>query len=535
MKDQFDPYPRKRFHHYALPIYLALAFVAGMAVAVSFFTSNKKVFYDESKKMEEILYYIDKYYVDSVDTKELFETTINTMLQSLDPHSSYSNAEENKMLVESLEGAFEGIGIQFSIMEDTVTVIATVSGGPSEKVGIRTGDKIMTVNGKNIAGIGIKNEEVMKLLRGEKNTKVKLGIKRMGFKKLYNFDLLRDVIPTYTLDVAYMIDKKTGYVKINQFGETTGKEFADALIRLKSQGMKKLILDLRGNPGGYLDAGILVCDELLPKGDMIVYTEGLKVKSDKIHATSYGNFEAGELVVLIDDFSASASEIVAGAVQDNDRGTIVGRRSFGKGLIQRQIDLSDQSSLRITTSRYHTPSGRCIQKDYHNGTDEYNEELFNRYINGEMESADSIKFDPELQYKTIKGRTVYGGGGIMPDFFVPVDRDSNMTAFYQLLNSGVLSQFAFDYTSKNQNVLKNQFPNVATFLKNMHVSETLYQELIDTYKKQNNDVLKDINRLSKEESKLWLKAFIGRILYQEEGFYPIINRSDKVILKALEL
>ncbi len=261
----------------------------------------------------------------------------------------------------------------------------------------------------------------------------------------------------------------------------------------------------------------------------------MKVKSDKIYATSYGNFETGALVVLIDDFSASASEIVAGAVQDNDRGTIVGRRSFGKGLIQRQIDLSDQSSLRITTSRYHTPSGRCIQKDYHNGTDEYNEELFNRYINGEMESADSIKFDPELQYKTIKGRTVYGGGGIMPDFFVPVDRDSNMTAFYQLLNSGVLSQFAFDYTSKNQNVLKNQYPDVTTFLKNMYVSETFYQELIDTYKKQNNDVLKDINRLSKEEAKLWLKAFIGRILYQEEGFYPIINRSDKVILKALEL
>jgi carboxyl-terminal processing protease len=419
-------------------------------------------------------------------------------------------------------------------MHDTITVVAAISGGPSQKKGILTGDKIVTVNGENVAGVGIENEQVMKLLRGKKNTKVDVGVKRDGFSEIYNYEIIRDVIPTYTVDVAYMINSETGYIKINQFGATTAAEFAKSLQQLKNEGMQALILDLRGNSGGYLDAGIMVCDELLPDGEMIVYTEGLRVKTEKIYATSYGNFEKGKLIVLIDDFSASASEIVAGAVQDNDRGWVVGRRSFGKGLVQRQIKLKDGSSFRITTSRYHTPSGRCIQKDYKDGLDAYYEELANRILNGEMESQDSIKFDDSQKFYTKKGRVVYGGGGIMPDVFVPIDRDDNLQAFYQLLNSGFLYQFAFDYTSKNQDFLKRKFPTPKAFIENMQVSETLYYTLIRQYQKENQKSL-SLNSESENRIKLWLKALVGRVLYRDEGFYPVINQIDKTIIEALKL
>ncbi|MDD4395394.1 MAG: S41 family peptidase, partial [Bacteroidales bacterium] len=301
----------------------------------------------EMQKLNEIIGYIDNYYLDTVQKDLLYQDAINGMLQALDPHSVYINAEENKQLSESLNGAFEGVGIQFNIMNDTVMVVATVHGGPSEKVGIRAGDRIVSVDGKSVAGNGIKNEEVFKILRGKKNTTVKIGIKRPSFSQIYFYNVIRDVIPTYTVDVSYMIDNQIGYIKINQFGENTYNEFMSAIYSLRKQGLQSLILDLRGNPGGYLNTAIDICDELLPNKEMIVYTEGLKVPSNQIFATKRGSFEKGKLVVLIDDFSASASEIVAGAVQDNDRGWVVGRRSFGKGLVQQQFDLSDKSSLRL--------------------------------------------------------------------------------------------------------------------------------------------------------------------------------------------
>jgi carboxyl-terminal processing protease len=521
-------------YRFFLPFYLVLAFLAGVAFSIYYIKTHSTFFQKDSKKIDEVLYYLDKFYVDSFNREDVIEIMLNNTLQQLDPHSAYSNAEEDKILEESLEGAFEGIGIQFSIMHDTITVVAAISGGPSQKKGILTGDKIVTVNGENVAGVGIENEQVMKLLRGKKNTKVDVGVKRDGFSEIYNYEIIRDVIPTYTVDVAYMINNETGYIKINQFGATTATEFAKSLQQLKNEGMQALILDLRGNSGGYLDAGIMVCDELLPDGEMIVYTEGLRVKTEKIYATSYGNFEKGKLIVLIDDFSASASEIVAGAVQDNDRGWVVGRRSFGKGLVQRQIKLKDGSSFRITTSRYHTPSGRCIQKDYKDGLDAYYEELANRILNGEMENQDSIKFDDSQKFYTKKGRVVYGGGGIMPDVFVPIDRDDNLQAFYQLLNSGFLSQFAFDYTSKNQDFLKRKFPTPKAFIENMQVSETLYYTLIQQYKKENQKSL-SLNSESENRIKLWLKALVGRVLYRDEGFYPVINQIDKTIIEALKL
>ena len=516
--------------------YIFLAFLTGIIVTFYLFSSHFLTFRGDSKnKFESVLNYLDATYVDTINREQLTEEAINAMLQYLDPHSVYVNAQENKMMMESLDGEFEGVGIQYSIMNDTVMVIATISGGPSEKVGIRAGDRIVMVNDSNIAGVGIGNNDVVRLLRGPKGTKVKVGIIRSGFKEMYSYTVTRAEIPTYTVDVDYMIDSKTGYVKINQFGKTTGDEFEAALKRLNAKGMKKLILDLRGNSGGYLETCIRVCDELLKKNELIVYTEGRNVKTEKFYATRYGHFEQGELVVLIDDFSASASEIVAGCVQDNDRGKIIGRRSFGKGLVQRQIDFNDNSSVRLTVARYHTPSGRCIQKTYVNGAEAYNEELFNRYLNGEMEHQDSIKFDENLKYKTKEGRTVYGGGGIMPDIFVPLDRDSTLNDFYLILNSGKMYNFAFDYATANSEKLKKNFPNAASFVKNMTVDEQLFNSFMDYYNKTNEKkYTKVLPADSKKELKVWLKAFIGRNLYQDEAFYPVINTTDKVIQAAMK-
>jgi carboxyl-terminal processing protease len=400
-------------------------------------------------------------------------------------------------------------------------------------VGIRAGDRIVTVDDAPVAGIGIASNQVMKLLRGKKNSVVKVGIMRTGFKEVYHYNIRRDVIPTYTVDVSYMIDDHTGYIKINQFGSTTPEEFDRALSKLTRNGMTKLVLDLRGNSGGYLDAAIRVCDELLGNGEMIVYTEGLHVPSEKIYATSVGKFETGELVVLIDDFSASASEIVAGAVQDNDRGTIVGRRSFGKGLVQRQIELSDKSTIRLTTARYHTPSGRCIQKNYSEGTDVYYQELMRRYERGEMNSADSIRFDQTLKYHTKNGRVVYGGGGIMPDRFVALDRDSTLTAFYQVANSSAFVEYAFNYTTQYSNQIKAQYTDAQSFVNRMNVSEEMYHNFMQFYIKKSGSKNPVINERSKAEIKRWLKALIGRNVYQEEAYYPVINGSDNVILEAM--
>ena len=524
----------KQYSGWIFFLSLLIAFLFGVAIAINFLPSKKmNTRNSHLAKINEVMNYIDRYYVDSVNTDSIYDVAINSILQSLDPHSAYIEPEANKTMMESLEGSFEGIGIQFNIMNDTVMVVSTISGGPSEKAGLRAGDRIVSVNGKSI--IGSTNDQVFKLLRGKKGTKVKVGIKRLGFDDTYTYEIKRGVIPTYTIDVSYMLNKNIGYIKINEFGSTTTNEFIKAISKLKKKGMTGVIIDLRGNAGGFLDAAVGVCDELLSNRKEIVSVEGLKVRPEKINATQRGSFETGKVVILIDDFSASASEIVAGAVQDNDRGFVVGRRSFGKGLVQRQFDLTDKSIIRLTTARYHTPSGRCIQRDYKEGINAYYEEIYKRLANGEMDNADSIKLDKSLSFKTVGGRTVYGGGGIMPDYFVPIDRGDKLDGYYAIANTSALIQFAFHYTNEHKAELQKQYPDISSFLNKMTVSDALLNQLVNYYVKNTKQKTPKLSAEDKKELKIWTKALIGRNLYGDEAFYPVINASDKVILKALEV
>lgn len=518
-------------------LFLSLILLFFITFGLNYFVGNRfdKEVSKNGTKLEEVLQYINNNYVDSVNKDVLMETAITSMLESLDPHSSYANAEENKAQQESLDGAFEGVGIQFNIMNDTVMVVTAIAGGPSEKAGIKAGDRIIMVDTQKVAKVGISNDKVFKLLRGKKGSSVKIKILRPGVNSALTFNIVRDVITTYSIDVSYFIDKETGYIKINQFGGTTVSEFYVALVELKTAGMKRLILDLQGNSGGYLEAAIQICDHFLKKGEMILYTEGKNTKTEKVYATSKGEFETGELIVLIDEFSASASEIVAGAIQDNDRGTIVGRRSFGKGLVQRMITLNDGSSLRLTIARYHTPSGRCIQRDYENGVDAYYDDFLKRYEDGEMSSADSAKFDPKLQYKTKKGRIVYGGGGIMPDIFVPLENNKLSDAYKQLINSTLIIEFCFNYTNNQKNQLTKMYGNAAKYVQNMVITDQILQEYISFYKTKTGHKNLALSGIEKTKLKTWLKALIGRNLYQEDAFYPILNKEDKVIQRALQI
>lgn len=516
-------------------LYLLVAFLFGISVAINFLPSRKSVRMsnEQVSKLNEVLQYIDRYYVDSVDVDSLYDQAINYILQSLDPHSSYASPEQNKAMMESLEGSFEGVGIQFNIMNDTVMVVATVTGGPAERAGIRAGDRIVSVDGKSM--IKATNDKVYKSLRGKKGTKVKVGIRRQGSKEVAMYDVRRDVIPTYSVDVSYMVNNNTGYIKINEFGSTTAEEFTKAINKLKNQGMTSMIVDLRGNAGGFLEAAIGVCDEMLSRNQKIVSVEGLKVRPEYFKATRKGSFQEGDVVILIDDFSASASEIVAGAIQDNDRGYIVGRRSFGKGLVQRQFDLSDQSTIRLTTARYHTPSGRCIQRDYKEGTEAYYEDVYKRLASGELVNADSVKQDKSVSYKTVGGRTVYGGGGIMPDYYVPVDTNSALDGYYTVANTAALIQYAFHYTNSCKEDLKKKYPNATSFTTKMVVTDAQLNDALQYYTKLTKKPLPPLTNASKQELKKWIKALIGRNLYGNDGFYPVINATDKTMLKALEV
>jgi len=525
-------------------IYLPIAFALVLAIGIltgyylmrSTFIQNH-VFATGirgSSSINELIRYIDNNYVDSVDTQKLNNEAITGMLLGLDPHSVYIPASDFADANDPLMGNFEGIGIQFKLERDTVMVVNTIPGGPSEKVGLLAGDRIVKVDDKNIASIKLENEKVMKLLKGPKGTKVKVGIFRKGLKKLLDFTIIRDVIPTWSIDVSYAVNADIGYVKLSKFSATTADELHTALLELKEKGVRKLILDLRGNSGGYLQEAIAVSDEFLPADQLIVYTQGLHRPKQTAKSSSGGVWDDLPVVVLIDEGSASASEIVSGAIQDNDRGTIIGRRSFGKGLVQEQINLSDGSALRLTVARYYTPTGRSIQKPYNKGAEDYYMEYYHRMQDGELESADSIKLNDSLKYTTPGGKTVYGGGGIMPDIFIPIERNADLKFYNESVNKGILYQFAFDYTDRNRASLKT-YKDIGQFDKTFNVNGTLFSEYVAFAEKSGIKYTPAETASSQKQINDLMKSYIARNLFDSKGFYPIFLRTDDAFKKSLEV
>ena len=528
---------------YKITIYLPLLFavvliagiLAGIRLAPKSSAGNKVYSINLSgyNKISDILTLINRDYVDTVKIDEVQEEAITDILAKLDPHSQYIPAKDFDLVNEQLEGNFEGIGVQFRIEKDTVMVISPIAGGPSEKAGIRAGDRIVIVEGDTIAGVGIANEEVMKALKGPRGTKVNIRVFRRYEPELLDFTLTRNVIPTYSIDIAYMVDDSTGYVKVNKFSATTHEELTSALRKLKEQGMHQLILDLRNNTGGYLQAAIMVADEFLKDDELIVYTEGKSRPRNYAYATARGNFEDEELIILIDEGSASASEIVAGAIQDNDRGTIMGRRSFGKGLVQEPMNLYDGSAIRLTVARYYTPTGRCIQKPYDSGKEDYYKEFHNRFVNGEVLHADSIHFSDSLRYVTPGGKVVYGGGGIMPDIFVPVETGENLAYYNRLINKGVIYDFAFDYTDTHRQALQ-RYADAKAFDQGFRIDEQLMLEFIDYA--DAHGVKRDAEGIAanRETIRTLLKALIARNVLDDAGFYPIYHRIDNTFQQAVK-
>jgi carboxyl-terminal processing protease len=491
-----------------------------------------------SDKFATLLNYIQAMYVDTVNTAKLTEKAIVAMLEELDPHSVYLSKEELQEANEPLQGSFDGIGIQFNIFHDTIMVVEPIQGGPSEKLGIQAGDKIVEIDGERVAGIGIKNNDVLKKLRGPKGTTVTVGIGREGSSELSYYDIIRDKIPIYSIDASIMVAPGIGYIKISRFAKTTIEELRTALKELKAEGMTDLVLDLQGNGGGYLNTAIEMCDEFLTSDKLLVYTEGRAFPREDYKSSSktIGAFEKGRLIVLIDESSASASEILSGAIQDWDRGLIIGRRSFGKGLVQRPVPLPDGSAVRLTVQKYYTPSGRCIQKSYDDGIDDYMKDKEKRWKHGEYFSADSLHFPDSLKYYTnIKKRIVYGGGGIMPDVFVPLDTTESSDYFSDLLRTGVNNDWVMEYVNKNREQLLRQFPDEKTFVSTYKLPSTAMPEMIKMAEKEKvvyND--KDF-KTSEHAIILRTKALIGRNLYQNETFYMIINDLNPPLKKAIQM
>lgn len=477
-------------------------------------------------------------YVDTVNSSKMTDEAIKSMLASLDPHSSYTNAEETKKLNEPLNGNFEGIGVQFNILEDTLVVIQTVSKGPSEKVGILPGDRIVSVNDSVIAGVKMDRAEIMKRLRGPKGTIALLGIVRRGVPEVLKFRVVRDKIPLYSVDAAYIVRPGIGLIRVSSFAATTGKEVQEAIDKLKKKGMKSLILDLEENGGGYLNAATDVASQFLKEGDMIVYTDGRAVPHQEFKATGNAHFPDGKIVVLVDAYTASAAEIVSGAIQDQDRGLIVGRRTFGKGLVQRPVDLPDGSLIRITVSHYYTPSGRCIQKPYVKGdAKDYEDDILKRLKDGEMMHADSIHFADSLKYKTLRlGRTVYGGGGIMPDYFVPLDTTIYTPYYRQLSLKNIILNNYLKYSDKQRKQLTAQYKDFDKFKKDYEVP----QSLIDTIMAEGARMkvkAKDDAELQKTLPMLkqTLKALTARDLWDMSEYFAIVNETNSSVRKAIEL
>ena len=489
------------------------------------------------RKLQLAVYAIENLYVDNTDDNKLTEDAITGMLEKLDPHSTYTDPEETKQMTEPLQGNFDGIGIQFNMLTDTLYVIQVIPGGPSEKVGLMAGDRIIMVDDTLIAGVKMRNSEVMRRLRGPKGTKVNIKVLRDSNPKLIDFQIIRGKIPVYSLDAAYMADKNTGYIKLNRFAATSRDEFVKALEKLKKQGMKNLILDLQGNGGGYMNVAIDLADEFLTKDRLVVYTQGSKQPREEAKSTASGNFEEGKLIILVDESSASASEILSGAIQDWDRGLIVGRRTFGKGLVQKPIPLPDQSMIRLTVARYYTPTGRCVQKPYTKGDlGDYERDLIDRYNHGELMSADSIHFPDSLKYKTlVTHRTVYGGGGIMPDQFVPVDTTHYSAYHRDLVAAGLVNRVAMNYLDKNRKQLMKNYPDIKHYKAGFEVTEDLLTELIDMGTKEKITYKPDQFEKVKSIIKLQIKALIARDLYDMSEYYQVINDENDSFKEALRI
>lgn len=525
---------------------LILPLLLGLAVSPSWAQGNNA---GAMRKLQMADFFIANFYVDKVDENKLVEAAIIKMLSELDPHSTYSDAEEVKKMNEPLQGGFEGIGVQFQMAEDTLLVVQPVIDGPSEKAGILAGDRIIAVDDTPIAGVKMKTEDIMKRLRGPKDSKVQLTIVRRDIKEPLIFTVKRDKIPIYSLDAAYMIRPKIGYIRINRFGATTFEEFKKAMNTLSKAGMKDLILDLQGNGGGYLNAAIDMVNEFLGKNELIVYTEGRNSQRTDFHAKGNGNFRNGRLVVLVDEFSASASEIVSGAVQDWDRGVIVGRRSFGKGLVQRPFDLPDGSMIRLTVARYYTPAGRCIQKPYGNtesdkqasatGEDHvrvYQRDLIDRFNRGELLHADSIHFPDSLRVPTKKlGRTVYGGGGIMPDCFVPIDTTLYTSYHRNLSAKGVIINYTLNYIDRHRKELAEQYKQFADFNERFAVDDKMLTDL--RAKGEAAGVKFDEKEYSASVPliKTQLKALIARDLWQLNEYFQVMNSANESVQRALQI
>jgi carboxyl-terminal processing protease len=524
------------------PLFIALTLLGGILIGLQFGNNadngrNNRgtLFFSSSGKINQALGFIKRSYVDSFSVNMLEEEAIRGMLKNLDPHSQYIPASGFSAVNDPIEGNFSGIGVQFNMLNDTVVIIHTIAKGPSERAGIMAGDRIVLVNDLPVAGVNMSSNDIMKMLKGTTGTKVKVSIYRKSNAGLIDFTLTRDRIPIFSIDAAYMITPETGYIKVNKFSKTTYQEFTEAAGKLKAEGMKKMIIDLRDNPGGIIDGAIRLSEMFLPEGKLIVYTEGYERGRSNYYSTGRNpEYNDMGLVLLIDELSASASEIVAGAIQDNDRGTIIGRRSFGKGLVQEQQSFSDGSAMRITIARYYTPTGRCIQKPYNsNDRDEYFNELNIRFSHGELTQADSIRFNDSLRYSTPGGKVVYGGGGIMPDIFVPFDT-AGFSGYYQrVMRSRIYLRFAFDYADKNRKELSD-LPDYQTMEAHLK-RRNIFGEFVAYAAKQGVRGNEKDLKTSREKIENIVMAHIAKNILDDRGFYPIINRMDKMVQKGVEV
>lgn len=515
-------------------ITLAALLLLSLTASAQFSLGGKKPA-EKVHNAEQAIYHL---YVDTVNEEKLAEDAIRGMLEKLDPHSTYSTPKEVKAMEEPLEGSFEGIGIQFNMIDDTLVVIQTILNGPSEKVGILAGDRIVAVDGTPIAGVKMVREDIMKRLRGKKGTKVNLEIVRRDVSDKLPFTVVRDKIPLHTIDAAYMIHPQTGYIRIGSFGATTYDEFMEAVQRLRSEGMTDLVLDLQSNGGGYMQSAIQIANEFLEQGDLIVYTEGRRFSRQEYNANGRGRLTDGKVIVLIDEFSASAAEIVTGALQDQDRGLVVGRRSFGKGLVQRPIKFDDGSMIRLTIAHYFTPSGRCIQKPYKKGDlKEYEMDIERRLKHGELTNPDSIHFADSLKFQTLREhRTVYGGGGIMPDYFVPLDTMKYTRFHRQLTAKSIPINATLKYIDKNRTHLKKQFPDIEAFIERFEVPQTLVRTILDEAEKQkikpkDDDELQHTLPYMNNQ----LKALVARDLFDMTEYFRVINQQSDIVQKGLQV